>query len=270
MADGSSPPGVPAVADGPAHRPPFPVGWFAVADAAAVPEGALVPLAAFGQDLAVGRTPSGGALVVHATCPHLGADLAAGGRIDDDRVVCPLHEWCFSHGGACTSAADGPVPDGVELRVWPTEVAGGAVWAFHGRSGEQPPGPPPAAPAGGSQVEVAGHPEDVLVGVLVGLGAGDAAGDGDAWSSRLADGDVVRVHGPGTVEAGGRRAFVTPVDGFTVAVRATSVADPEWRAEPDRSVLPGFRDWYRRFDRSSAPARRPARSGRRGRERNRG
>ena len=125
------------------HRPPFPVGWFAVAAADEVPEGALVPLAAFGQDLAVGRTPAGGALVAHATCPHLGADLAVGGRIDDDGVTCPLHEWCFSHSGACTSAGDGPVPEAIELRVWPTGVSDGTVWAFHGRSGEEPAGPPP-------------------------------------------------------------------------------------------------------------------------------
>ena len=48
------------------HRPPFPVGWFAVAAADEVPEGALVPLVAFGQDLAVGRTPAGGAQVAPA------------------------------------------------------------------------------------------------------------------------------------------------------------------------------------------------------------
>ena len=46
-----------------AHRPPFPVGWFAVATVGEVPVGALVPLAAFGRDLAVGRAPGGRALV---------------------------------------------------------------------------------------------------------------------------------------------------------------------------------------------------------------
>ena len=61
-----------------AGRPPFPVGWFVVARFDGLPDGALVPLAAFGQDLAVGRTPAGGALGAHATCPHLGADLAVG------------------------------------------------------------------------------------------------------------------------------------------------------------------------------------------------
>ena len=258
------------------HRPPFPVGWFAVAAADEVPEGALVPLAAFGQDLAVGRTPAGGALVAHATCPHLGADLAVGGRIDDDGVTCPLHEWCFSHSGACTSAGDGPVPEAIELRVWPTGVSDGTVWAFHGRSGEEPAGPPPGSggPSPGPAVEVAGHPEDVLVGLLAGQLADPGAahgsvGDDGAW---MVDGpDGVRAPGPGTlVLPGGGCIHVTPVDGFTVAIRASGVTVPEPRAEEDRTVLAGFRDWYRRFDRSSAPARRPARSGRSGRRRERG
>ena len=76
--------------------------------------------------------------------------------------------------------------------------------------------------------------------------------------------------GPGTlVLSGGSCIHVTPVDGFTVAVRASGVTVPEPRAEGNRTVLAGFRDWYRRFDRSSAPARRPARSGRSGRRRER-
>ncbi|MEC9395373.1 MAG: Rieske 2Fe-2S domain-containing protein [Actinomycetota bacterium] len=251
------------------HRPPFPVGWFAVADAEEVPDRELVPLAAFGQYLAVGRTPAGGAAVVHATCPHLGADLAVGGRIDDDQVVCPLHGWCFSHSGDCTSAGRGPVPDAVKLRVWPAAVVDGIVWAFHGRSGEQPGGLPPGS--GGSSVraaiEVSGHPEDVLAGLLVDLGAArGGTGEDGVWQG---DGPSrPRVVGPGTlVAAGGGWFHVTPVDGFKVAVRTSGVAAPEPRSESDRTVLSGFRDWYRRFDRPSVPARRPVRSGPSGRRR---
>ena len=113
-----------------AHRPPFPVGWFAVADFADLPVGALVPLAAFGQDLAVGRTTDGRTLVTHSLCPHLGANLAVGGHIDEDQVVCPQHGWCFGHDGACTWSAGEPAPDTVRLRVWPTVVAAGTVLAL--------------------------------------------------------------------------------------------------------------------------------------------
>ena len=160
-----------------AHRPPFPVGWFAVATVGEVPVGALVPLAAFGRDLAVGRAPGGRALVTDSVCPHLGADLAAGGRIDDGQVTCPLHEWCFSHGGACVSSAGEPVPEPISLRVWPTEVVDGTVLAFNGRDGEVPAAGPPEFATGGDRKDRVeprdGHPEDVVVDLLLAAGAVD-------------------------------------------------------------------------------------------------
>ncbi len=276
------------------HRPPFPVGWFAVAGVDELPGGALVPLAVFGQDLAVGRTPDGRALVTHSVCPHLGADLAAGGRIDDDEVVCPLHEWSFSHGGACTSATDGPIPKTARLRVWPTEVVGGTVWAFNGRDGEPPTSPPPVlddavdavadtgvetryrttAEAGYRPEIRRGHPEDVLAGILAYIGAIDGAPCVDnpgTWVGTGPDGPRARVRGPGTVVV--RRpdgvdevVHVTPVDGFSVMVRTvTGTQLPD--VEPTGADLSAFRAWYRRFDHSMTPGPLPARSGRAARRR---
>ena len=265
--------------EGTVHRPPFPIGWFAVAALDEVPVGALMPLAAFGRDLAVGIAPGGRALVTDSVCPHLGADLAAGGLIDDGQVVCPLHEWCFSHAGACVSSGSEPMPADISLRVWPTEVVGGTVLAFNGRDGEVPAaGPPDLASGGGGEDRVGGrdgHPEDVVVDLLLAAGVTDGTADGDRWSARAGDGATVVVHGPGTVEH--RRSngttdvvYVTPVDGFAVLVRsagplpgiATASDRPASAATGD---LPGFRSWYRRFDASSAPRPRPVRSGRRNR-----
>ena len=252
-----------------AHRPPFPVGWFAVATVGEVPVGALVPLAAFGRDLAVGRAPGGRALVTDSVCPHLGADLAVGGRIDDGQVTCPLHEWCFSHGGACVSSAGEPVPEPISLRVWPTEVVDGTVLAFNGRDGEVPAAGPPEFATGGDRKDRVeprdGHPEDVVVDLLLAAGAVDGVADGDRWSATTGDGATVVVHGPGTVEhrpVDGTVSvvYVTPVDGFVVLVRSSGLLPLPLDGAGD---LSGFRDWYRRFDRSSAPRPRPVRSGRR-------
>ena len=256
-----------------AGRPPFPVGWFVVARFDGLPDGALVPLAAFGQDLAVGRTASGRALVTHSVCPHLGADLAAGGRIDDYEVVCPLHGWCFSHSGACTSAAEGPIPETTRLRVWPTELVDGIVWAFNGRDGEQPDQPPPALSLPGDLVGTRrpGHPEDALTGMLTSVGVVDgvpADEAPDVWEGSTADGRRATVYGPGTlvVRPGQDTSVdvvvhVTPVDGFEVEVRTSG------EALPTESVggIESFSRWYRRFDRSTTLGRRPARTGRSGR-----
>ena len=274
----------------PLHRPPFPVGWFAVAVVDELPGGALVPLVVFGQDLAVGRTPGGRALVTHSVCPHLGADLAAGGQIDDDGVVCPLHGWCFDHGGACTSAGNGPIPETARLRVWPTEVVGGTVWAFNGRDGEPPALPPPvldaaadagaeiryqATPEAGYRLETRlGHLEDVLAEILASagvIGGAPSADDPGTWVGTGPDGPQVRVHGPGTLvirlpDGANELVYVTPVDGFSVMIRTTSdkqLAD----VGPTRADLSTFRNWYRRFDHSATPVPSPARSGRAARHR---
>ncbi len=59
---------------------------------------------AVGRELAVFRgSESGRVFVTSAYCPHLGADLAAGGVIVGDQVRCPFHEWTFDGAtGACT------------------------------------------------------------------------------------------------------------------------------------------------------------------------
>ena len=265
--------------EGTAHRPPFPVGWFAVAALDEVPVGELMPLAAFGRDLAVGSAPGGRALVTDSVCPHLGADLAAGGRIDDGQVVCPLHGWCFSHAGSCVSSGAEPLTAAIRLRVWPTEVVGATVLAFNGRDGEVPAvGPPDLASTGGMDDRVErceGHPEDVVVDLLLAAGVAGGTASGDRWSANGSDGSTVIVHGPGTVEhrhPGGTTdvVYVTPVDGFAVQVRSASTAAVTAAASDGPvsgavGTLPGFRVWYRRFDSSSAPRPRPVRSGRRNR-----
>ncbi|MDG2427765.1 MAG: Rieske 2Fe-2S domain-containing protein [Acidimicrobiales bacterium] len=255
-------------------RPPFPVGWFAVAWVDEVPEGAMVPLAVFGQDLAVGRMSSGRALVTHSVCPHLGADLAAGGYIDNDQVVCPLHNWCFNHLGACISATDDPIPETARLRVWPTEVANGTIWAYNGRDGEEPTLSPPdtsIAWSSGRRLSEGqdGHPEDVLAKMLTGVGVIDGSpvdNSPNTWVGRAADGLRVSVCGPGTLllqGPGGESevVHVTPVDGFGVDVRTSSTVPSSGIVEDQTS----FRNWYRRFDRSLAPSRSRPRLGRAGR-----
>jgi len=163
--------------------------------------------------------------------------------------------------------------------VWPTEVVGATVLAFNGRDGEVPAvGPPVLASTGGMDDRVErceGHPEDVVVDLLLAAGVNDGTADGDRWSTRAGDGATVVVHGPGTIEhcrSNGTTdvVYVTPVDGFAVLVRsvglvpgiATAFDRPASAATGD---LPGFRSWYRRFDASSAPRLRPVRSGRRNR-----
>ena len=48
-----------------------------------------------GLNLAVFRDTSGKAHVLDAYCPHLGANLAVGGRVFGSCLECPFHGWKF-------------------------------------------------------------------------------------------------------------------------------------------------------------------------------
>ena len=56
-----------------------------------------------GLNLAVFRDESGEAHALDAYCPHMGANLAVGGRVIGDCIECPFHGWQFrGNDGKCT------------------------------------------------------------------------------------------------------------------------------------------------------------------------
>ncbi|OXB80642.1 UNVERIFIED_CONTAM: hypothetical protein H355_005571 [Colinus virginianus] len=114
--------------------PPYPNGWYRVLDSAQLPRGAVRSLALLGEHLAAFRTQDGQAHVVDAYCPHLGADLAAGGRVVGGCIECPFHGWRFrGEDGKCTHIPyAGKVPDFAKVRSWPCcEVNGMLLLWYH-------------------------------------------------------------------------------------------------------------------------------------------
>ena len=67
----------------------YPKGWFQVAYSREVDAGQVIGLHYFGRRLICYRGDSGAAYVLDAYCPHLGADIAVGGTVIEDRVTCP-------------------------------------------------------------------------------------------------------------------------------------------------------------------------------------
>lgn len=69
--------------------------------------------------LILARRPEG--LVAYsADCPHRGAHLAYGGRLDGNSIICPFHQYRVGLGGASRH--------GFEVRQYPTLVIGGLVF----------------------------------------------------------------------------------------------------------------------------------------------
>ena len=78
--------------------PANPTGWYRVAFADDLRPSELTTLSYFGRDL-IGFRTDDGVHVMEAHCPHLGAHIGVGGRIEEACVVCPFHGWRFDTAG---------------------------------------------------------------------------------------------------------------------------------------------------------------------------
>ncbi len=118
------------------NRFPFPVpnGWFIVSEGRDLLPGEVQSLYLFGRDLVLYRTASGRACLVDAHCPHLGAHLGVGGKVEDECLRCPFHGWSFDADGQCVDIpySDSPhIPSKAHARSYPTVERNQMIWAWH-------------------------------------------------------------------------------------------------------------------------------------------
>jgi phenylpropionate dioxygenase-like ring-hydroxylating dioxygenase large terminal subunit len=125
-------------------RFPFPIpnGWFIVARADELTPGAVMPLYCFGRELVAYRSESGSVRVLDAHCPHLGAHIGVGGRVEGECIRCPFHGWLFDgESGRCTEVPYDDVdfvPQRARTQSFPTLERNGMVWAWHHLEGGPP------------------------------------------------------------------------------------------------------------------------------------
>ncbi|MFD0854665.1 Rieske 2Fe-2S domain-containing protein, partial [Actinomadura adrarensis] len=79
--------------------------------------------------------------VVDANCPHLGANLAHGGKVHGDLLECPFHAWRFD--GVSGRCLDVPYTDAESspkavIRSYPVVERFGLVFAWHHLGGADP------------------------------------------------------------------------------------------------------------------------------------
>lgn len=142
-------------------------GWFCVGLASDLAPGSVRPLRFFGRDFVLFRTEDGRAAMLDAHCPHLGAHLGYGGRVQGDRVVCPFHGFAFDTGGRCVGTAyDGPVPRNADLQAVPVVEQGGLLLTWHHPDGTPPDWDLPVwdaegfSPVRAVHTTVATHPQE--------------------------------------------------------------------------------------------------------------
>jgi len=131
--------------------PPYPNGWFCVCDSDELAPGEVKPIRYFGRDLVLYRGEGGAARVFDAHCPHLGAHLGHGGRVEGDSIRCPFHAWRFGSDGRCVEVPYArKIPPRAQLRAWEVCEKNGAILAWHHAEGAPPAWQVPDIPEWGS------------------------------------------------------------------------------------------------------------------------
>ena len=101
--------------------------------------GALVERAFLGEQVVAFRTRSGRPSVVSAHCPHLGANLARGGKVIGESLRCPFHSLRWNVDGSCAgSEYPGNPPYENRLPVYPVIQRFGFLFAWHDPAGGSP------------------------------------------------------------------------------------------------------------------------------------
>jgi 3-ketosteroid 9alpha-monooxygenase subunit A len=135
-------------------RFPFgiPFGWYPVAWSFELEKGAVARRTYFSREIVLYRGESGEAFVLDAYCPHLGAHLGVGGRVEGDTLRCPFHGWRFSGAGECVEIPYASRrPASARAFAYPVREIGGLVWAWYHPKREAPAFEPPEVPEWGAE-----------------------------------------------------------------------------------------------------------------------
>ncbi len=122
---------------------PFPSGWYALGPSDGLAAGDMRTVRFFGEEWVLWRSETGAVQLSSAWCPHLGAHLGRGGRVEGETLRCPFHGFSFDGAGRCRRAyGEGPIKRG--LRTLPVMDRNGWILAWGDRTGADPWFVPPA------------------------------------------------------------------------------------------------------------------------------
>ncbi|WP_392532297.1 Rieske 2Fe-2S domain-containing protein [Nostoc sp. C117] len=110
----------------------FPNGWFVVALSKDIPPGKIRALRYFGKDFILFRTKNGTPHILNAHCPHLGAHLGYGGRVEGEAIQCPFHGWKFGGNGQCIDVPyTNKIPPKAQIPTWLVHEVNGLILMYH-------------------------------------------------------------------------------------------------------------------------------------------
>ena len=155
---------------------PMPIGWFCVSRSDAIAPGEVRALHYFGRELVLFRGDDGAAHTLDAYCPHLGAHLGVGGRVEGGTIRCPFHGWRFNGEGVCVAIPYAQrIPPGAQTRAWPIRERNGLVFVWYHPWGEAPTWEIPEVPEWGDdgwsepverEYRIRSHPQEMAENIV--------------------------------------------------------------------------------------------------------
>lgn len=117
----------------------FPFAWYFCCYEDDLPVGSVRAFRYLNRDLVAWRTDDGVAHLADAYCPHLGAHIGYGGRVEGRNLVCPYHWWEYD-GEGCNVRVPYSTRTNAKarLRTYPTIDRNGMVWFWYHPQGEPP------------------------------------------------------------------------------------------------------------------------------------
>jgi 3-ketosteroid 9alpha-monooxygenase subunit A len=153
----------------------FPRGWFVVGFSEELEPGQVRSARYFDRDFVIWRASTGEPHVFDAYCPHLGAHLGHGGKVEGDSIRCPFHGWGFDAAGRCTDVPYAiKIPPKARVRSLPVLERNGTVMMWHDPTGGPPEDYVPTVPQFGAEgwtpwmhrtAHIKTHPREVVENV---------------------------------------------------------------------------------------------------------
>ena len=111
----------------------FAQGWYLLCWSSELEPSEVKPLRYFGNDYVLFRGEDGRATLLDAHCPHLGAHLGYGGRVDGNDIICPFHAWRFGSSGRCTEVPYASrIPPRAAVNAYRVQEHSGMIVAYFG------------------------------------------------------------------------------------------------------------------------------------------
>ena len=122
---------------------PIPYGWYFVGYCDELASGEVRPLHYFGRDQVLFRDENGRAGLLDAHCPHLGAHLGHGGKVEGGLIHCPFHGWGYDADGWCRDIPYAKTMPPICKRepithAYPVREANGVIWGWYHPRNIQP------------------------------------------------------------------------------------------------------------------------------------